>query len=67
MAALFDRLGVPAGPTESFESVALAVLGWGIGAGITSESMATLRWAAVPLLLMVVTLLLFRFCVSPSS
>jgi uncharacterized protein len=79
-AALFERLGLPAGsllgavlavaafnllgqttvePPAALQFVALAVLGWGIGAGITPDTVATLRRAALPLVLMVVGLLGF--------
>ena len=79
-AALFDRLGVPAGsllgalvavaafnllgrdavaPPEAIQFLALGALGWGIGAGITPETLTTLRRAALPLTLMVVALLGF--------
>ena len=84
-AALFDRLGLPAGsllgalvavatfnllgrataqPPEVLQFLALGALGWGIGAGITPETIGTLRRAALPLALMVVALLGFAALVA---
>jgi membrane AbrB-like protein len=46
-------------PTKAIQFLALAALGWGIGAGITPEILQTMRRAALPLVLMVVALLVF--------